>query len=96
MFTQIGWRSVKVRVCTERDELDQAAETLREVVELVMGTDGPNAQGEAMLDRAGVAGATPAIAPVRPRPSPEATARFASKESLVALRRANDLAATLH
>ncbi|MDP2290711.1 MAG: adenylate/guanylate cyclase domain-containing protein [Actinomycetota bacterium] len=95
VFTQIGWRSVKLRVCTERGELDQAAETLREVVELVMGTDGPYAQGEAMLDRAVLlartgdhTGAAEAVA--------EATARFASKESLVALQRASDLAAQLH
>ena len=84
VFTRIGWRSVKVRGLAELGELAAAAAISQEVIDLTMGTDGPNAQGEALLDHAELlacAGDSAGAAAL----AEDAAARFAAKESRVAL-----------
>ena len=90
VFTQIGWRSVKVRALTERGELEAAAAVSQEVIDLTMGTDGLNAQGEALLDHAEILALGDDSDGARVAAEDAAT-RFAAKGSRVALQRATSL-----
>ena len=50
VFSQIGWRSVRLRALADLGETEEACALARETLDLVMSTDGPNAHGEALLD----------------------------------------------
>jgi len=94
VYSQIGWRSVRARALLDRDEKEEALALAREALDLAMTTDGPSAQGEALLDHSAVLAAMGDRADAR-EAALDAATRFAAKGSRIAEQRAiaaaNDL-----
>jgi len=91
---QIGWRSVRSRALADRGDHDEAVVLAREALALAMTTDGPNAQGEALLDLAEVLIGTGDRVGAREAAADAAT-RFAAKGSRIAEQRARAMVADL-
>lgn len=87
VFSQIGWRSVRLRALADLGETEEACALARETLDLVMSTDGPNAHGEALLDLAAVL-ARAGDADGACAAASDAAACFAKKGNRLAERRA--------
>jgi len=94
VFSQIGWRSVRVRALAELGRHAEARELADEALRLAEETDGPNAQGEALLDIADLLARTGDAAAARAT-ALRAVERFTLKQNRVAEARALAFAAEL-
>ena len=87
IFSQIGWRTVLLRTQSVMGDFEAALSLAEEVRELAFATDGPNAQGEALLDLADVLARRGNVDAALDAAT-TATSLFAAKESRVAEERA--------